>query len=502
MQQGTLRAPKRIGDDRATAQQRDYWAALVDGARSVLCEARAGCSKSSASREGMFRVLDRTPAARIRYTVFNTANAKEFAADAPDGVEVGTIHSFGFKALVSAFRSQIEKNKTYILLDEMREARNLPRYMRKAVSLLASHAKNQALHPDAEDVETRCRQLALHYDVRTYGREPLIVAMAIEVLRRSLAWTDVVDFDDMAYLPAMLALPFDPVDWLFIDEAQDLNPCQHALIPLMACGARVVVVGDRYQSIYGFRGADPASIPRLEKLLAGRDEGAASLPLTITFRCPKSHVTLARQFVSDIEAHPSNQDGEIGEAPADRSMRGWQPGDFVLCAANAPLVRAALGLIAERRPAVVRGRGIGDQLLAVWRNAENAKTCAEATRLIEQWKGRELLRLSELDGVDDLVESVEDRAAGLLAVVGACSQVSEVPQAISELFADGADPRAASAVVFSTIHRAKGLEADRVSWIQTPTRPPVAEWEKQQARNLSYVALTRAKQSLTFITQA
>ncbi len=499
--QGMMRAPKRIGDDRATQQQRDYWAALVEGGKSVLCEARAGCSKSSASREGMHRIKERAPKARIRYTVFNTANAKEFAADAPEGVEVGTVHSFGYKALVNAFRSAIEKNKTYILLDEMREARNLPRYMRKAVSLLVGHAKNQAIDPHDPEASSRIRQLGLHYDVRTYGREAALVALAVEVLRRSIEWLDVVDFDDMIYIPAILRVPFEPVDWLFIDEAQDWNPCQHALIPLMTDGSRVVVVGDRYQSIYGFRGADPEGIPRLEKMLAGREEGAAKLPLTITFRCPQSHVRLARLYVQDIEAHASNHDGEVREAPEGKASRGWLPGDFVLCAANAPLVRAALGLIAERRPAQVRGRGIGDQLMAVWRFAENAKTCAEATRLIEQWKGRELLRLSELDGVDDLVESVEDRTAGLLAVIGACSQVSEVGPAITELFADGADPRSGSAVVFSTIHRAKGLEADRVHWIQVPTKQPKADWEKQQARNLSYVALTRAKQSLTFVTQ-
>jgi len=178
----------------------------------------------------------------------------------------------------------------------------------------------------------------------------------------------------------------------------------------------------------------------------------------------------------------------------------FRPGDMVLCGANAPLVEVALKLIASRQRCVVRGRAVGDQLLNVWRNLPNPSTVAEAGKAIEDWKGRELSRLSGMDGTEDAQESVLDRAAGLQAVLCACDSPSEVIPAIQSLFDDAATSSTRpDAVVFSTIHRSKGLEADRVWLLESPMRQPKRDWEHQQQRNLRYVALTRAKQSLRFV---
>ena len=58
------------------------------------------------------------------------------------------------------------------------------------------------------------------------------------------------------------------------------------------------------------------------------------------------------------------------------------------------------------------------------------------------------------------------------------------------------------AVLLSSIHRAKGLEAERVFLLFPDTLPhPKAtqEWAKAQEFNLKYVALTRAKKDLFFV---
>ncbi|HEU4327629.1 MAG TPA: 3'-5' exonuclease, partial [Roseiflexaceae bacterium] len=62
-----------------------------------------------------------------------------------------------------------------------------------------------------------------------------------------------------------------------------------------------------------------------------------------------------------------------------------------------------------------------------------------------------------------------------------------------------------TAVTLSTIHRAKGLEADRV-FLLHPERVPLRwenqqAWELEQEMNLRYVALTRAKQALFFVEE-
>ena len=58
----------------------------------------------------------------------------------------------------------------------------------------------------------------------------------------------------------------------------------------------------------------------------------------------------------------------------------------------------------------------------------------------------------------------------------------------------------AARVTLSTVHRAKGLEAERVI-ILRPDQLPLAvtrDWEKRQELNLEYVALTRSRRELVF----
>jgi len=52
-----------------------------------------------------------------------------------------------------------------------------------------------------------------------------------------------------------------------------------------------------------------------------------------------------------------------------------------------------------------------------------------------------------------------------------------------------------NAVLLSTIHRAKGMEADRVFLLEPLLLPhprATRTWEKEQEENLRYIALTRA----------
>lgn len=484
-----------------TSQQEALWSGLADSTAHILAEARAGAGKSSSCREGMWRMLERRPGLVIRYTVFNKANATEFARDCPPRVNVGTSHSFGYQALIRAFGSKVEKNKTYLILDETREGRNLPRYLRKSVAVLAGHAKNQALDPvaDSQDIHDDLATLALHYDVNTYGRLRVLCQITGEVLKRSAEWVEVVDFDDMLWLPALHKIAFPDCDVLFLDEVQDFNPAQHALVPLMARSGRVCAVGDRFQSINAFRGADIDSVPRLQEQLEGTVLGLADFPLTVTFRCPVSHVEMANRYVPDLQAAAGAPEGEIGEVSSEQALDHYCPDHLVICPTNAPVVSACLKLIARRIPAYVRGRAVGDQLISVLRGLPESRTVADVSRGVEHWRGRELLRLSGMDGTEDVQESVSDRADGLQAILSACQVPGEAEPLIGRLFGDD---RREGVVTFSTVHRAKGDEAEHVWLIEAPGREPRQDWERRQQRNLRYVALTRSRHRLMFVEPA
>lgn len=482
-----------------TDQQEEFWNAVQEkGGGNLLLSARAGTGKSASCREAMWRLIeDRvaypTPPI-VRYCCFNKAIADEFRSKCPPGVEVGTMHSFGFRACARAFGSKLEKQKTYLILDKLAGGSSLARKRRKSISRLVSIAKNRAFGPAGDDASRSIQlphflDLILAYDIDADRAPESIAKWAMDVLVESARMTKVIDFDDMLWLPAVHDLAFPSLDILFVDECQDLNPVQHALLPQLMAGGRAVVVGDPFQAIYGFRGADCQSVVNLKRRL-----GAVEFPLTRSFRCPRSHVELARELVTDFEAAPSNPEGVIDDAPLSDLLDVAAAGDLVLCRKNAPLVGACLRALSRRIPAIMRGRSIGEGLIDLV-NAAEATTTATLVRSVREWEARVIDALEAKEASDDDIESIVDRAECVVSIASESDSVSDVIATIKSLFDDRDH---ADRITFSSVHRAKGSEARRVHFIDVPDGKPGEELFGQR-RNLRYVALTRSLDTLTFI---
>jgi superfamily I DNA/RNA helicase len=78
--------------------------------------------------------------------------------------------------------------------------------------------------------------------------------------------------------------------------------------------------------------------------------------------------------------------------------------------------------------------------------------------------------------------------------------VRELKTYIDKMFTD---ERVKNAVMLSTAHKSKGLEANRVL-ILLPNKMPLnypqqKEWQLKQEMNLKYVAITRARKELIFV---
>lgn len=113
---------------------------------------------------------------------------------------------------------------------------------------------------------------------------------ALRLFNLSIEDTARIDFTDMLHAFATQPFPFAPFDLVFIDEAQDTNTVQRAVLKkLLGEKGRLIAVGDPYQSIYGFRGADSDAVPRLVE-----EFSLQTLPLSVTYRCGKRIVEEAR----------------------------------------------------------------------------------------------------------------------------------------------------------------------------------------------------------------
>lgn len=327
-----------------------------------------------------------------------------------------------------------------------------------------------------------------------------------------------IDFDDMVWLPLVLDLPVWRHDLLILDEAQDVSIARQQLA--LRAGKRIMIVGDPAQAIYGFSGADSESIPRLQAALSGSSAGAVVLPLTVTRRCGKQIVAEARQYVPDFEAHESNPEGRISHAnyPVRRTGYGAErkttvlpieqtyiplvrEGDFVLCRCNAPLVSECFRFLKLGRKATIQGRNIGDGLISTVEK-RRAHSVADLVGKLGDWYSAECAKENALPmPSQSKLEGLRDRYSCLLCFTEGAQTVEDVTGKIRSLFTDRKDE---PGVRMSSIHRSKGLEADRVFWLcpeeTMPRLDRMQNWEIQQYRNLQYVATTRAIKELIYVT--
>lgn len=412
--------------------------------------------------------------------------------------EINTLHSHGFSCLKKAIPTLTSDNidefkKDGIALellpdDEKNEIDN--KFARSVLVNLASLVQNTLTDPD--DVEA-VERLIDRFNMELNGCHDIVVETLPKLIKITAERTSVVDFDDMIWMPVYLNLPIIQHEWVFCDEAQDMNAAQIQLIlRTVKPGGRIICVGDPYQSIYGFRGADLEAVPNLI-----RATNAVTLPLSITYRCPLSHVALAKQLVPQLEAAPNAKEGEVRyNMPNHKAVAEMVSGNMVLCRLNAPLVKVAYALIRSGKKAIIRGRDIGKGLITLV-DKMKAANIPELVKKLEDYRRRELEKLVKKGARAATMTSLNDRVDTLIELTDGIYDLSELRNRINTIFSDKEE-----GVICSSVHRAKGLEAESVYILHPEMMPfPKAEkpWEIQQEMNILYVAITRSKRLLTFV---
>lgn len=490
-----------------TAQQNDFWRACLDDSLDVQVIARAGSGKTTSSIQAMRMMLEQDGSQQIRYGVFNKSNADEMEAKTPNkSINFGTFHSFGFRDLRAMNnRVFLDSNKPKMIWDQLKNEKPTPLWeWRSSAQRLATRLKEfpvMAQEPGGLNDEN----LDFAIELADLAEIPLgqhpdeIADLAYRMLWKSqeLFYShNVIDFDDMVYLPWMTGCKAGFVDSFFIDEAQDLNGVQLAMVErYRRDGARVISIGDDRQSIYGWRGADPKAMEKI------RTSTTLRKGLTITFRCPWSHVQEANLIVPDLEAAPNAKDGEVieEEGDYDRFVEDLKPGDMVICRTNAPLVKVFRRCLAKRIPAIIRGKDCSAALLELHdKIAGMMPMNLVAYRMfLNTWETERLKELRSREAADSAIESIVDKAAAIREISESCSSIPEVETVIRSF--QSAIGHKSQIVTLSTIHKAKGDEAERIHFLDVPDptdyarskpRPP---WVGIQLVNLRYVALTRSK---------
>lgn len=486
---------------------------VAHGEGNAIIKAVAGSGKTTTIVECDKRVPQGRSAIML---AFNKTIATELQQR---GVNAKTFHSLTYTPVMRSRKTNnVETNKLRSIFKQM--TTNDENFIYGAFCCkLVGLARNAGIGCLVADKEDNWYNLIDHHDLELEnerGNMHRAVELAQQLLDESNL-SNFVDFDDMLYFAVKDGIALPKYDFIFVDEAQDTNAIQRAIIrKICHQDSRVIFVGDPAQAIYGFRGADSNSMNILAEEFSCED-----LPLTISYRCAKNIVKAANVFVKHIEAAPGAQDGTIYHVPSISRVllntaalcagtsteatpgapedRAFTPRDLVVCRTTKPLISLAFKAMGQRIPVKIMGREIGQGLKSLIGKMK-ANNIDHLIERLEEWATREIDKAiaKQLDGKAD---QVQDKLDAILCLIDGMPEdrrdIPELLECIDGLFNDNVQ-----ALTLSTIHKAKGMEADRVWWLnssQCPSKWAKQDWQKQQEINLCYVAITRAKTHLLYI---
>lgn len=487
------------------------------GAGNMIVNAAAGASKST-TIINCINIIDQKK--KVLFIAFNREIVKSISERIGNkkNAKICTFHSLGYSILLENLGTKIKNYNDFINEFKYRN------YIKKNIDKLSSPSTQHNLKKNKFNyinniinlveyskyylafTEKEITRVSDKYGLTLFGDE-------IQVTRKVLKWgktnIDQIDYTDMIWLPNVLNFNTKKYkyNWILVDEAQDTSIAEQQLIDkCFKRGARFIAVMDRFQQINIWAGSSEEAIDKFKNY-----PNTKEFKLPITYRCPKKVVELAKQYSDNIIAADNAIDGEVKH---DVSKYAPTANDMVLCRTTAPLVDLHLQYMRVNKKSYVKGyENIREDYVGLI-NSTHAKiidrNCVTASGLFpklyeklfnEIEKVKDTFMLDEDDALlHPMVFSIYDCIEGIKVISEGLETVEELLDKINIIFSgDEKD-----AVQLSTVHKAKGLEADNVFILLPSTMPSKfakKDWEIKTERNLIYVAYTRAKKTLNFIEE-
>lgn len=489
--------------------QQDFFEWIQHGVGNAVIEARAGCAKTTTAVSSM-KLIPKDQ--KCLFIAFNKSIAEELndRLKSRQNCTARTTHSLGFLMIRRNLGSHIEvdefKYRNYLKSNiskltttkgELKNKKQVEEYIDNITMLIDFSRFNLA------QSEKEINKIAEKYSIPVSYDECVVTQKCLEWGKEN---TDIIDYTDMIWLPVELLLK--PIgltyDWVYIDEAQDLSKCSIQLfLKCIKRGGRFVAIGDCFQQINTFAGSSEEAFDFLKNY-----SNTVTFPLPISYRCPKNVIRLANTLVPDIKAKDDAIDGVIKD---NCYIREIKEGDMVLCRSKSPLVQLYVKLLRRNVNCYIKGQDIAKNLINDLEKIqqENLGSNLQENGVFIQLYDKlfternKLMKTRGLD-YDDATLSTYilekyDSINTLLILAEKCKTKTDLIEHIKEVFKDDSD-----GVCLSTIHKAKGLEADNVYILChscMPSKLATKDWEIKQEQNLMYVAYTRPKKILGFISE-
>ena len=308
-----------------------------------------------------------------------------------------------------------------------------------------------------------------------------------------------VDFTDMIekFNVAELCPKYDVV---FVDEAQDLSPVQWKMYDILKNNSKhVILAGDDDQAIYGWAGAD---VKRFQ------DEPAKDIVLPQSYRVPQQIQSIADKILSQI---PDKR--RIKKQWSARPEQGNV--HYVMNIDDVPLYKGNWLVLARTNDRLIKLKPHLQEMAIYYQFKGRKSYRARLYKSIQdytRWTNGDKLSLSECKDLFEFLEEkepTEERMYDLFEWGYSRTQrwfdvFKADPEEclyIREMLREGEELSKPARVQLSTIHAAKGGEAENVLLILDNTkkiREAIEKsWEKaDEEQRVWYVGVTRTKQNL------
>lgn len=475
---------------------------VESGERDLVVNAFAGTGKTST----LVAYGAARPRQRGLYLAFNRAIADEAQKKFTRNITCRTSHSLAFAACGRAYSAKLGNLR----------ARDVAEFLKSKMAMPGASVEDEYAY--AQMAMNRVRDFfadgSMEDDIRDEDTPGIFTAPSgmqvdgIQVARGARAlWGAMKDVDNLAikmphdgYLKLwVLSAPsLSQYDFLMVDEAQDSNPALLTLVQQQKIGR--ILVGDRHQGIYGFRGSINAM---------GRMRGAKRYAITKSFRFGQEIADVANSVLSVFggETHKlmGCGSGQLPERPTHAHLHRT----------NAGLFASAVEYIEDGSGPGVTPGGRGLHFTGGTENYQFdliTDTWRLKAGMMQSISDPFLRRFTKWDQFEKYAEAVEDKELkARIKIVDKFQQ--RVPDLVARVKASHVDADKAM-VELCTAHKSKGLEWSRVemaddfpemmSDVNVPrvrrfsgAHVDASELLSTEEANLYYVAATRARCTLT-----
>ena len=463
---------------------------LANPKRNLLINALAGAAKTSTLRF-LAKYESVVPTLSL---AFNKRIATEMEKVMPGHFKCATMNSVGHRVWAAATgkRLTLETRKNYNLVKEQIDG--LPRRIKEEaydsfgdLTKTLSKAKLSGYIPPRVTMGKSLLTEDEFFGSLEEAPDDWFIEMVNNCLQNGIrqSYNGLIDFDDQIYMPTLFGGSFPTFSRVRGDEAQDFSRLNQAMLErLVGPGCQLSAVGDPWQSIYAFRGADTNSMRWLRDRFDMHE-----MTLSVSFRCPIAVVQNAHKRVPHMRWPDWAKPGTV-ETLAEWDAKCIPDGAAIICRNNAPLMSCALALLRAGRGVHLVGTDLGPQLVKALKKFGNPEMRQqEVFNAIDQWEA-EKLRKARNEGV------AKDKADCLRVFAGFGETLGQAIAYCEHIF------NSKGPIQLLSGHKSKGLEWDTVYHLD-PQRIP-SPWSKEgealeQELNVRYVIETRAKSELFFV---